>query len=211
MLDLSSSREDVKSQLSHQVFLHILLSQASLAMIPQLPLQLNKHQLLHHQQLLLLPLQAHPHLPPPHLQLLLDLLLLLLPLLHLTLDLQAHQAHQDQAHLAHQDQAHHQAQVLHAELTPSIMDWEFVSVIKDSTSITVPVLLDLPVELTRKDHQLELASAMLDSPATMVSAHVALLELYGVQLPVNASLFVDKTLLSQALLMLVFAMMDSDC
>ena len=91
------------------------------------------------------------------------------------------------------------------------MDWEFASVIKDSTSITVPVLLDLPVELTQKDHQLELVSAMLDSPATMVSAHVALLELYGAQLPVNASLFVDKTLLSQALLMLVSAMMDSDC
>ena len=92
-----------------------------------------------------------------------------------------------------------------------IMVWESASVIKDSTSITVLALLDLPVALTLKDHQLEPVFAALGSPVTMVSAHVALLVLYGAQLPVNVSMFVDKIQLSQALLMLVFAMMDSDC
>lgn len=74
----------------------------------------------------------------------------------------------------------------------------------------VLVLLELLVELTLKDHQLEPVFVTLDSPAIIMSAHVVLLEPYGAQLQANVSMFVDKTQPSQALLMLVFAMMDLD-
>lgn len=72
-------------------------------------------------------------------------------------------------------------------------------------------LPELHVELTLKDHQLELAFASVDSPAIMEFVPVALQEPFGAQLPVNASTFVDKTQSSQPLLMLVFAMLDLDC
>lgn len=74
----------------------------------------------------------------------------------------------------------------------------------------VLVLLEVLVELTLKDHQLEPVFVTLDSPAIIMSVLVVLLEPYGAQLQASVSMFVDKTQPSQALLMLVFAMMDLD-
>jgi len=72
------------------------------------------------------------------------------------------------------------------------------------------VLLELLVELTLKDHLLELVFVALDSLATMAFAPVVLQEPFGAQLLANVSMFVGKIQHSQPLLILVFVMMGLD-